>query len=512
MPILGRVVKRFLQLRKKFNFVKGTPVQYQVRVLKKLLRAAKDTEFGIRHDFNTLLRSEDLLHDFQNSVPIFTYDSIYNLWWKRALNGEENVFWPGKVKYFALSSGTSEASSKYIPVTKEMIKAITNASLKQIISMTNFHFPVEQYSKSVLTLGSSTSLNYQNGYYVGDMSGISADQSIPFWVNRFFKPGKEIMKEQDWDTKLNEIARRAKEWDIGAICGIPAWVQIMIERILAYHKVDSLHDIWPNVAAYIHGGIAFAPYKKTFEKFFSRPIEYVETYMASEGFFAFRANPGCNGMQLILNNGVYYEFLPFNRNNFTPEGQMKEHVKPITIDEVNEEEDYAILISTCAGAWRYLIGDTVRFVNADTKELIVTGRTKHFLSICGEHLSVDNMNTALHLTSEELNIHLMEFTVAGIPYENLFAHKWYIGAEEPVDNQRVREVLDEKLKLVNDDYATERANVLKDIAVIIIPNHLFFKWLKTQGKEGAQNKFPRVMDRDQFTAWENFVEQNLHSK
>lgn len=507
MPILGRAVKRYLRLRKKFTFLKGTPFQYQERVLKKLIRSAKDTEFGVQFGFADILKSEDVISAFRQRVPLYNYNRIFEQWWKRAMHNEEDVFWPGKVNYFALSSGTSEASSKYIPVTKEMIKAITSASLKQIISMTNFDFPAGQYSKPVLTLGSSTSLNYRNGYYVGDMSGISADRSIPFWVNRFFKPGKDIMRVQDWDTKLGEIAKNARDWDIGIICGIPAWVQIMIERILEYHKVDSIHEIWPNLAAYVHGGIAFEPYKKTFQKFFTKPMVFVETYMASEGFFAFRSNPHSEGMQLILNNGIFYEFIPFNRENFTPDGQMKPDAKTIIIDEVREEVDYAILISTCGGAWRYLIGDTVRFVDADRKELIVTGRTKHFLSICGEHLSVDNMNKALQMASEELNVNLMEFTVAGIPFQNLFAHKWYIGSESEIDKADVRRVLDAKLRIVNDDYATERDNVLKEIIVEVIPNQLFFDWLKKMGKEGAQNKFPRVMTEEQFVSWELFVQQ-----
>jgi len=509
MPLVGSVLKRAIALNKKIRFKRGEPIRYQQKVLKRLLRNAKDTYFGLAHEFPEILRSENPLAHFQTRVPTHDYNAMFNDWWHRAKRGERDVTWPGKVKYFALSSGTSEASSKYIPVTKDMLKTITKASFKQVYSMANYNFPPEVFQKGILILGSSTTLHDMGTHYEGDMSGISAQRAIPFWMNRVFKPERDVLSTTDWNVKLEKIARQAREWDIGIICGIPAWVQIMIERVLERNKVKTLHDLWPNLTAYVHGGISFEPYRKTFDKFFSRPITYVETYMASEGFFAFRARPDAEGMRLVLNNGIFYEFSEFNSSNFDSDGMLKSGAEIISIEDVDKGKDYAMLLSTCAGAWRYLIGDTVRFTDVSESEIVITGRTKHFLSICGEHLSVDNMTQAIRMASEELNTELQEFTVQGIPHENLFAHKWYIGAKETVNSATLSRVLDRKLIELNDDYATERANVLKDIIVEVVPNDLFFKWMKRMGKEGNQHKFPRVMKRDQFTEWERFIQHEL---
>ncbi len=508
MPIIGSVIKRAIQLRKTITFQRGTPLQYQLRVLKRLLRQAKDTDFGKTYHFHQILKSENLIQAFKNEVPVHDYNSIYECWWHRAQQGEKDVCWPGKIKYFAMSSGTSEAASKYIPVSKEMLKSIKKASQKLLFAMLNYDLPTDIFQKEILMLGSSTDLNFNGVVYEGDMSGISA-QNVPFWLNKFYyKPEKDILATRNWDAKLDQIARNAPKWDIAIIAGIPSWVQIMIERILEYNNIETLHEIWPNLTMYIHGGISFEPYRKTFERFFSKPMIYSETYMASEGFFAMKTRKNAKGLQMVLNNGIFYEFVPFNEENFTANGEIKSNPATYTINEVEEGIDYALLLSTCAGAWRYLIGDTIRFADAKKKEIVITGRTKHFLSICGEHLSVDNMTQALKMTADQLNIELKEFTVQGIPSGNLFAHKWYIGTDENVDVQALTRALDENLKKVNDDYATERANVLKDIQVHVIPNELFFRWLKINGKEGEQYKFPRVMKQEIFHEWELFIEQN----
>lgn len=512
MPILGNVVKRALHLRKRIRFKKGEPLRFQERTLKKLLRAAKDTEFGRHYKFSQLITADNVIEAYREQVPLHNYITMYRQWWHRAMEGEENVFWPGKMKYFALSSGTSEASSKYIPVSKEMLKAVTKASVKQFYSMANFKLPSETFEKGIFTLGSSTNLIRQGDYFVGDMSGIQAGNSIPFWVNRFFKPGKSISAVRDWDQKLNKIARNAPQWDIGVLCGIPVWVQLMIERILEYHQVDDIRKIWPNLKVYIHGGISFDPYRKRFDELLGPDIIYIETYMASEGFFGFRAEPEAEGIHFILNNGIFYEFIPFCDAYFSRDGELLPEARTVHIDEVETGKDYAVVISTVAGAWRYLIGDTVRFLNTDTKEFIITGRTKHFLSICGEHLSIDNMNRALQTMADEMEITIPEFTVAGIPYGNLFAHRWYLGIDGGKDHwpepNKVRERLDTLLRELNDDYATERDNVLKEIEVHLVPVDLFYDYLRAIGKVGDQSKFPRVMKADRFAQWEAFVHQH----
>lgn len=215
-------------------------------------------------------------------------------------------------------------------------------------------------------------------------------------------------------------------------------------------------------------------------------------------------------MRLVLNNGSFYEFVPFEEKNFDSHGEIKPDAESIMIDEVEEGKDYALLLSSCAGAWRYLIGDVIRFVSVEESEIIITGRTKHFLSLCGEHLSVDNMNKAIELVSNDLNIEIPEFTVAGIPHDTLFAHHWFIGTDEPVDKQVLREKLDQHLKKLNDDYAVERSAALKEIHVDVLPVTTFYDWLQAKGKVGGQNKFPRVMKNSQLEDWRTFIESHVN--
>jgi hypothetical protein len=231
--------------------------------------------------------------------------------------------------------------------------------------------------------------------------------------------------------------------------------------------------------------------------------------LASEGFIAYQDEPGNKSMKLIINNGIFFEFIPFNEHNFTTDGELKRNVKTLLIHEVEEQKEYAIILSTNAGAWRYLIGDIVKFTNREKCEIVITGRTKHFLSLCGEHLSVDNMNKAIEMTSDQLNINISEFTVAGIPHENLFAHKWFIGCDENVDPNTLRECLDENLKIVNDDYRVERSSALKEVFVELLPSNIFYDWMKHHNKVGAQNKFPRVLKNQQYVDWEDFITKDF---
>jgi hypothetical protein len=357
-------------------------------------------------------------------------------------------------------------------------------------------------------IGGSTHLNYNGTYFEGDLSGISAS-NLPFWFQHFYKPGKRISKERDWNAKLEEMTRMASKWDIGIIVGVPAWAQILMEKIIAHYGLKNIHEIWPNLNVYVHGGVSFDPYKKGFEKLLAKPLVYIETYLASEGFIAFQNRPDSSSMQLVLDNGIFFEFIPFNEDNFLPDGTLAERPKTLLLNQVEENKEYAILLSTCAGAWRYLIGDTVKFTSVENNEIIITGRTKHFLSLCGEHLSVDNMTKAIKIVADELNITIREFTVVGIPYGSLFAHKWYIGvdSDDSISPDLFGKKLDKTLKVLNDDYRVERSAALKEILVEIVPTSCFYKWLKLQGKEGGQNKFPRVMKRSNFEEWEKFLEQ-----
>lgn len=504
MAIVGTILQEVIRKKKENLDKKQINFDLQESTLQQLLAKAKNTEFGIHHHFGSMLESPDFLKQFQKTVPVYDYERLFAEYWHKLLEGKENITWPGKVKYFGLTSGTSNDASKRVPLTRDMIKNIRRTGIRQLLALADLELPPHFFEKSVMMLGGSTSLVNMEKYFEGDLSGIMASR-LPFWFNRFYKPGA-LSKERDWNTKIDKIVKVAAEWDIGGISGVPAWVQILLERIIEYYGVNNIHDIWPDFRVYTHGGVNFAPYKKSFEKLMGKEVFYLETYLASEGFLAYQRKQD-HPMQLVLDNGIFFEFVPFNSRNFKADGKMVDDPEVLLLDQVKEDEDYAILISTCAGAWRYLIGDTIRFTSARDFEIVITGRTKHFLSLCGEHLSVDNMTRAISEVSEALNIEINEFTVAGIPYKKLFAHKWFIGTDQPVpDIYRLKEMLDKTLARLNDDYGVERKAALKEVIVEVLPTKAFYDWLKQKGKEGGQHKFPRVIGSS-FTEWEDFIKQ-----
>ncbi len=514
MAILGTLLKKGIRIREVLEQEYTFSYDLQKKELKELLITASQTEFGKHYGFADILKQfrkgdKEFYTQFKGQVPIHTYNKIYNDWWKLCRSGAKNICWPGRVKYFALSSGTSEASSKYIPVTKDMTKAIQKTSVRQILTLSKYDLSSDLFESGILMLGGSTHLNHTGSYFEGDLSGIQAAR-LPFWFQHFYKPGKKIAKTIRWDAKLDEITRKAPEWDIGIVVGVPAWIQILMEKIIARYKVNNIHEIWPNLRVYVHGGVSFDPYRKGFEKLLARPIHYIETYLASEGFIAFQAYPNKRSMRIVLNNGIFYEFVPFDEKNFDSTGEIKPNAEAIMIDEVEEGKEYAILLSSCAGAWRYLIGDVIKFVSIEDSEIVITGRTKHFLSLCGEHLSVENMNKAIELVSNECNITITEFTVAGIPHGSLFAHHWYIGTDDEIDPTVLKEKIDNYLKELNDDYAVERSAALKEIYVDVVPVKTFYDWLETKGKIGGQNKFPRVMKNAQLDDWKAFIQKSLN--
>jgi hypothetical protein len=475
-------------------------------VLKKLLAKARFTAFGQHYHFDDILLSQDIDKNFQELVPVHDYNKIYEEWWKQTLDGVPDVSWPGKIKYYALSSGTSEASSKYIPITRAMLRSNQVNYLKQLVSLFSYdHLPRNAVTKGFLMLGGATDLEKgEAGWFAGDLSGILA-KNRPFWFQTFYKPGGRIARIKDWNEKLNEIVEKAPDWDIGYIVGVPAWCQMCMEMIVEHYKVKTIHDIWPNLGFFVHGGVAFEPYKKGFEKLLAKPIVYIENYLSSEGFIGYKDREHAKGMKLILNNNIFMEFVPFDDKNFDADGKMIEKPEALLVHEVELGKDYALLMSTNAGAWRYLIGDTVRFVNLERHEVVITGRTKHFLSLVGEHLSVENMNKSIELVSNELNISIPEYTVIGFPYQNLFAHKWYIACNDEVDSDILIKKIDDHLCKLNDDYAVERSSALKNIFVQKLPEAVFLKFMELKGKLGSQHKFPRVMKGKMLQDWNDFL-------
>ena len=515
MPILGSIIKKAYELRSipidAKKLMQTNPYTTQVKVLKKLLKKAQFTAFGEYYGFSKILNQPDTVEVFQKSIPVYDYNSMFRKWWFRALNGESFVAWPGRVKYFALTSGTSDASSKHVPVTDDMIKAIRRASVRQLVTSVKYDFPKEFYEKGILMIGGSTHLQYNGTYYEGDLSGISAG-SLPFWFQHFYKPGRRISKEREWSTKLTEIVKKAKGWDIGVIVGVPAWIQIILEKIIEYYDVETIHDIWPNLKVYVHSGVAFGPYVKSFEKLFGKKVIFQESYLASEGYLAFQSEMESKGMELIIDNGIFFEFVSYNGSNFDDEGNIKSNPEIVSIKDVEEDKEYAILISTCSGAWRYLIGDIVKFTSKEKSIVVITGRTKQFLSICGEHLSIDNMTRAIEMVENDLNIEIREFTVVGIEYESLFAHKWYLGSDNEFDSSLARKKIDEYLKILNDDYRVERIEAIKEVFVEILPMKAFSGWMKMKGKEGGAHKFPRVLNKKIYLEWEEYLKDNYYSE
>lgn len=483
-----------------------SPKRQQIKVLKKLLKKARFTEFGQAFHFDEMLLNKDVVRKFQAEVPMYDYSKINKDWWHKTLEGKPDVCWPGKIKYFALSSGTSEAASKYLPITNDLMKGNRTIMIKQLLTLRTYHdIPVKSIGKGWLFIGGSSDLQKGPGYYAGDLSGITA-RKVPFWFSPFYKPGKKIARTRDWNKKIEAIVQEAPNWDIGFVVGVPAWIQMCIEKVITRYNLKTIHDIWPNLAFFVHGGVSFEPYKKGFEKLTEKPLTYIETYLASEGFIAYQDRQHAKGMKLALNEHIFFEFVAFNDKNFDQNGNLLDNAEALTIDQVEEGKDYAILLSTTAGAWRYMIGDTIRFVDLQKSEIIITGRTKHFLSLVGEHLSVDNMNKAVQLASEELNVCIPEFTVAGVPHGLFFAHQWWLACDDRADIETLRQTIDTKLKELNDDYAVERKSALKDMRVEILPESTFMEFMRLKGKLGGQHKFPRVMKGKMYEDWVRFLE------
>lgn len=516
MQGIGTIFKYGLKLRHRISEPRTSPVEQQAKTLHALLSQAAHTQFGKHYNFQQLLQYQGraLLDQYRQRVPLCTYDEMFNQWWYKALAGEENVAWDGRIKYFALSSGTSGSPSKYIPVSNEMVKAMRNTSLRMFQCSTSWELPTSFYSGPFLFVGSCIEMQpfEQNpDILVGDVSGINTGK-VPRWFEIMYKPGKRIASLRKWEDRLEEIVKHAPEWDIKFIAGIPSWVQMILEAIIKRYNVQTIHDIWANFQIYVSGGVAFNPYRKRFDQLMGKPVMYLDSYYTSEGSIACQTRPTHDGnvmpLEMMLNNGIYFEFIPFNDDNFT-NGELNPNAPAYYIDEVTEGIDYALVLSTCSGAWRYIIGDTVRFVDKSRSEIIITGRTKHFLSVCGEHLSIDNMNHGIEYISQKFDVDIREFTVVAQKEQNHFVHRWYIGFQQPPTQpiEVITQALDAHLRTLNDDYATERRdNLLRSIEIHPVPLQAFYDWHAKQGRAGGQSKFPRVLNDKQYNQWLEFIQ------
>jgi phenylacetate-coenzyme A ligase PaaK-like adenylate-forming protein len=504
MAIIGKFIKKSTAIGFKRNAKKNSEYKNQLSSLCALLELAKITKFGMVHSFHDILKNTDVVSQFQKNVPITNYEEFYDKWLKQTLLGAKNHTWKGKIKYFALSSGTTGSPSKRLPISIEMIRSFQKTSINQLTLLHELNLPESFFSASVLTVGGSIELSKKDKHIEGDLSGILKKHTT-LLATPFTKPGNRISRIKNWDEKIKAIIEKAPKWNIGIIAGIPSWCILLMEEIVEHYQLTSIHDIWPNLSIYVHGGVFMDPYISRLNKLTKSNVILMNTYLASEGYFAYQENPRSNGMKLLLSNGIFYEFIPFNSMYFDENGELLNKHNTYTINEVQKDVDYALVISTNAGLWRYLIGDLVRFENITKREIRITGRIKQFLSLCGEHLSLDNIYQALLSLSDSFQISVSEFTIYA-DIENQ-CHHWFLGIDEEVNQIELLRALDKNLSSLNDDYAYVRKYNLNSPIISIIKTSKFHEFLAYQGKKGSQYKMPRVLNEQQKVAWITFINE-----
>ncbi|MES2588526.1 MAG: GH3 auxin-responsive promoter family protein [Bacteroidota bacterium] len=504
MKIIGRLLKKTAEIGFKRTQNKGLSFDYQIKSLSYLLNKAKKTNFGKNHDFSSILTSSNFIQDYQNEIPLVEYDEFYQTWLHRSIDGLKDNTWPGKIKYYALSSGTTGSPSKRIPVTKETIKSFQKTSMNQVVTLHQLDLPVEFFQKSILVVGGSPELTEIENHIEGDLSGI-LKKHTNWVVTPFTQPNNNIAEIKDWNKKLDKMVEEAPKWDIGIVAGVPSWCIMLMERIVEHHKLASIHEIWPNFYVYVHGGVFIQPYLKRLERVCGQKVHLLDTYLASEGYFAYQSIPNSGSMKLLLNNAIFYEFIPFDEEHFTPDGKIKNRFKALTVNEVEENKDYALVISTNAGLWRYIIGDLVQFTDVNARQIKISGRIKQYLSLVGEHLSLDNINQALENVCKETQIEVQEFCI----YCDVLnqRHAWTIGTENEIDKDSFMQKMDEELCKLNDDYKAVRKASLNTPTIQRVKTDLFYKFMEKMGKLGSQNKFPRVMNDFQGSEWKRFLSE-----
>lgn len=510
MSLIGTLIKNGIELNQKLTFQTGkSAAELQEEELRKLMHKAKDTAFGKYYGFTTLLEAEDLIAVYQQTVPIYDYHQMHEDWW-----GQQQKFpditWPGKPDFFALSSGTTGKFSKRIPITSDFIQSMRDVGTSMVKAIPNFDFPEHLFESEILMLSSSADLKrHEEGHLEGEISGINVS-NFPDWYGMFYRPGKEIAAISDWDERIGRIAEEAPNWNIGVIAGIPSWVLLMLQTVIRKHGLKNIHEIWPNLTVYASGGVAFETYRKDFEAISGQPITIMDTYLASEGFFSYTARPGAMDMDLALSHGYFYEFVPFGAGGVNEYGELLEKPVSHTLDEVELDQDYVLIVSSCAGAWRYVIGDTIKFTSLDPIEIKITGRTKFFLNVVGSQLSEEKMDEAILSVSSSMNVRVNEYAVGAIKNESGdYIHQWVIVTDQNVEALQFANQLDEKLKDANKNYAVARSKALSGINVKVINKELYYDYLEITNQKGGQLKTPKVMSEEKMQSMIQFVESKL---
>lgn len=489
-----------------YVYPNNSPERKQQKTLRKILRKARDTEFGKLYHFDRMLTAKYNVGLFQKNVPITDYEHLYLHWWKRMKRGDRDTCWPGKIQYFALTSGTTEGASKFIPVSKHMLRSVLKTSLRQYKSLRKSDIPKSVWRKEVLLIGGSTKLEEKNGRFFGDMSGIQAKNILPAWfANNQYRPGYDISNIEDWSARVDAIIKHAHKWDIGIICGMPNWITFILQRLVDAYELESIHELWPNLSVYIHGGVYLDPYRAQLSKLFGKPMFFAETYMASEGFFGYSTPASEGELKLATGNGVFYEFIPANPHFFNDKNLPIPDAPVFTIADIKPNVDYAVIISNNAGAWRYLIGDIVRFSNTSKGFFRITGRLKHTINMCGEHVSGENLRVAFTKACEKLNIVPGEFTVAPMAEDQTFFHLWVIAGPKSWSQLALSDKLDKILKSINDDYRVARSANLEPPRIVIVRNHVFSNWMSIEHKAGNQNQLPLVLSANRSESLLKFI-------
>lgn len=462
------------------------PVEAQRDVLQHLVTSAQYTFFGKKYDFSRLFT----IRAFKERIPLHEYDDL-KPYIQRMLDGEENVLWNSPVHWFAKSSGTTSDKSKFIPVSEESLQENHYEASKDVLTMYYKNFPSSDLltGKSLVVGGSHQISRLNEEIQYGDLSAVLM-QNTPFWGQWLRTPELSIALLDEWEEKIEKLAQSTAEENVTSLAGVPTWTLLLLKRILEIKGKSVIADVWPNLELYIHGGVSFIPYREQFEKVIGKPINYLEIYNASEGFFAGQDAPGAEDMLLFTGHGVFYEFMPVSEYG-------KPSPRTVGLKNVNLHDHYALVISTTGGLWRYVVGDTVQFTSLGPFRIRVTGRIRHYMNAFGEEVMVENTDRAIALAAAATGCGVGDYTAAPVFYEKdgVGAHEWLIEFERaPADIGFFSRELDAALKKLNSDYEAKRQ---KDIALKPPVLHMlapgsFNRWLKSKGKMGGQHKVPRL--------------------
>ena len=463
------------------------PYDVQDEWFQTLISSAEDTEWGKKYGYESIITQEQ----FKARVPIQTYDTL-KPYIEKMLKGEHNILWPSEIKWFAKSSGTTNDRSKFIPVSEESMEECHFKGGKDLLSLYCNNRPdTKIFTGKCLVLGGSHQINQLNAdSSFGDLSAVLI-KNLPFWAEFYRTPELSITLMDNFEEKIEKMARATIDVNVTNISGVPTWNIVLAKRILEITGKDNLLEVWPNLEFYFHGAVNFKPYREQFKKLIpSDSMYYLETYNASEGFFGIQDQPNSEEMLLMLDYGIYYEFLPMEDIN-------KENPKTLGLDEVQLNKNYALIISTNAGLWRYMIGDTIKFTSLTPHRIQITGRTKHFINAFGEELIIDNAEKGLLKACAETGAIIRDYTACPIYFEgnNAGGHEWIIEFEKKPDNlERFTDVMDQTLREINSDYDAKR---YKDMALCrpklhLAPDGTFYEWMKSRGKLGGQHKVPRL--------------------